>query len=153
VTVTVREAKEPDLPALLDLLDELRANSARPDRPPEKLSAAHIETLRRLGDSDHFAVLVAEEAGAVLGTCTLAIVPNLSHGGRPWCVLENMAVHERARRRGVGKLLVTEAVSRARHASCYKLSLTSNLQRQEAHHFYEMMGFDFSHKGFTQYFD
>ena len=36
----------------------------------------------------------------------------------------------------------------AQRAGCYKLSLTSNKHRKDAHRFYERLGFRATHEGF-----
>ena len=38
-------------------------------------------------------ILAAVEGGEVLSSCTLLIVPNLTHGGRPYGVVENVVTH------------------------------------------------------------
>ena len=40
------------------------------------------------------------------------------------------------------------AVDQARALGCYRLQLTSNTARPEAHRFYEALGFEPSHVGF-----
>jgi GNAT superfamily N-acetyltransferase len=40
------------------------------------------------------------------------------------------------------------AIARARELGCYRVQLTSNKARPEAHRFYAAMGFDRSHEGF-----
>lgn len=63
-----------------------------------------------------------------------------------------MAVDEAARRTGAGKALIAEVVRLAEERGCDKVSLLSNLKREEAHRFYEAVGFVHTHKGFTHYF-
>lgn len=41
-----------------------------------------------------------------------------------------------------------EAVERARLAGAYKLALSSNLEREDAHHFYQTAGMRETHLGF-----
>ena len=81
----------------------------------------------------------------------ILIVPNLSHGALPWACVENMVVDEGHRRRGVGKLLMDHAFTRAKEAGCYKLQLSSNKERPEAHRFYEEMGLEVRAHGFRRY--
>jgi GNAT superfamily N-acetyltransferase len=40
------------------------------------------------------------------------------------------------------------AIARARELGCYRVQLTSNKERPEAHRFYAALGFDPSHEGF-----
>ncbi len=44
--------------------------------------------------------------------------------------------------------LVRGASREARQAGCYKLSLTSNKRRSDAHRFYEGAGFKATHEGY-----
>jgi GNAT superfamily N-acetyltransferase len=50
--------------------------------------------------------------------------------------------------KGYGESLMRYAIEEARRAGCYKVSLTSNKRRAEAHRFYEKMGFTATHEGF-----
>ena len=78
----------------------------------------------------------------------MVVVPNLSHRGSPWAIAENVVVDAAARGQRVGEALLREAEALARAAGCYKLSLTSNKQRAEAHRFYGRLGFRATHEGF-----
>jgi GNAT superfamily N-acetyltransferase len=75
-------------------------------------------------------------------------VPNLSHKGRPWAQVENVIVDASERGAGYGEQMMRFALDAAREAGCYKLVLTSNKQRDEAHRFYRRLGFRASHEGF-----
>ena len=151
--ITVRHAAMADLPALLPLLDQLREQSSDPDRPGEQLTPSHEAALAEILGSPYLTVLIAEVDGGIGGTCALAFLPNINHKAQPYCILENMVVDQDLRGSGVGHALVERAVELAREKGCYKLSLTSNLKRAEAHRFYESAGLNHSHKGFTIYLD
>jgi GNAT superfamily N-acetyltransferase len=45
------------------------------------------------------------------------------------------------RGRRIGEAMVREALLMASQAGCYKLILSSNLKRRDAHRFYEQLGF------------
>lgn len=149
----VREATLADLGHILPLLDQLREQSSRPERPGEELTPRHQQAMAEILGSPHMTILVAEVGGEIRGTCALAFLPNINHGAAPYCILENMVVDQSVRGSGVGKALVDRAVELARQKGCYKLSLTSNLKRADAHRFYESAGLTHTHKGFTIYLD
>ena len=142
----VREARPADLGRLL----QLYGGPEEAYRGLEPLSgeAAERRFAEVLADRSQRVLVAEEEGGAVAGTLTLVVVPNLAHGGAPYAIVENVVVDEARRGSGVGSALVREAVSRARAAGAYKLSLTANLSREAAHGFYRSLGLEETHKGF-----
>ena len=91
---------------------------------------------------------MVEDAGRVVGTACLIVVPNLSHEGTPYALVENVVVDEGQRGAGYGELLMRHAIAEAQRAGCYKLVLTSNKQRADAHRFYQRLGFRVASEGF-----
>jgi GNAT superfamily N-acetyltransferase len=53
-----------------------------------------------------------------------------------------LVVDQRARRRGIGRLLVDHALRWAEQSGCELVELTSALNRAEAHAFYRDLGFE-----------
>ncbi|HWO93342.1 MAG TPA: GNAT family N-acetyltransferase [Dehalococcoidia bacterium] len=149
--VTVREARLGDLEALLRWYAQLNL-PGEPPATPERPTEAHQRALATILARDDVWLLIAERAGVGVGTVQLTIVPNLTHGGRPWANVENVVVDEHARGLGVGSALLDEAVGRAQAAGCYKISLTSRVEREAAHRFYEARGFQARHRGYSRYF-
>jgi GNAT superfamily N-acetyltransferase len=148
--VLVRAAREGDLDALLALYAELgEGDSAR-----EPASRATAEPTLRTTLADPLRTLaVGELDGTVVGTADLIVIPNLTHRGDPWAVVENVVVAASARRRGVGRALLAHLVDVARDAGCYKLQLLTGKQRVEAHAFYAAIGLRPLAEGFKLYFD
>jgi predicted N-acetyltransferase YhbS len=148
----VRAATENDIPRILELYEEqlvIGTSGAEKQRNP-----AFEDYRRALSMIDALPgceLVVAEEQGEVIGTMMLMIVPNLSHRALPWAVVENVVVDSSNRRKGVGKLLMDYALMRAREAGCYKIQLSSNKSREEAHKFYESIGYKASAEGFRLY--
>ncbi len=93
-------------------------------------------------------VLVAEDDGRITGALVLAIIENITHKGTPYAIIENVVVDEAARGQRHGEALMEYAIAEARRAGCYKVSLTSNKRRGEAHRFYERLGFVQTHEAF-----
>jgi GNAT superfamily N-acetyltransferase len=142
--VEIRDAVEADLPVIVALFEYGALVEGKED--PADLSpyrAALTELARADGG-----VLVAEVEGRVVGVCQLIIFRHLQARGGRCAELESVHVHPDYRRRGIGRTLMLVAVGRARDLGCYRLQLTSNNARPEAHRFYEELGFDDSHHGF-----
>src|SRR3972149_3394640 len=101
----VRDATEDDLPRIVELLAQLS-----PDTPREDLRQPLLESYRtafqEIEADPHQRLLVVEAAGRVAGTAALIIVPNLSHQGRPYAIVENVVVDEAQRGTGYGELLM-----------------------------------------------
>jgi GNAT superfamily N-acetyltransferase len=148
--VHVRAARTGDLHALLDLYAELTDGtpSAAPGDP--ELSRAPLDDV--LASTGRH-LLVAVLDGEVVGSADLAVVPNITHRGTPWGIVENVVVASAARRRGAGRALFAEIEQIARRAGCHKVSLLSAKPRVEAHSFYRSVGYEPSCEGFKIYFD
>lgn len=132
----IRRATAADVDALFALYRQLSS----PDTPltRERLTAT-FATVEARGA---FEVWVAVRGDAMIGTFMLAILEALGARCRPLAIVEDVVVEVSERGRGVGKAMMHFAMERARAAECYKLMLSSNEKREEAHRFYESLGFE-----------
>lgn len=149
-SVVVRRASQSDLGALLSLYEEL-AGSKLTAAPGDHVSSEPL-LAEILADSRR-ELAVALLDGQLVGTADLLLVPNLTHRGEPWAIVENVIVAGSARRTGVGTALMGHLVALARSAGCCKLQLVSGKHRAQAHAFYRSMGLDAVAEGFKIYFD
>jgi GNAT superfamily N-acetyltransferase len=115
-----------------------------PDLGPYEAALVEIDA------TDGCEVLVAELDGAVVGMCQLIMFRHLQSSGGRCAEIESMHVHPDWRSHGVGGELLEATVARASAAGCYRVQLTSNKARNEAHRFYERHGFVASHEGFKR---
>jgi len=143
--VSIRTATEADLPRLIELMAQLHPDEPEVEDPSRVEHYARV--LARM-TSQGQSVLVAEDDGRIAGALVLAIIENITHKGTPYAIIENMIVDEAARGRRLGAALIEQAIAEARRAGCYKVSLTSNKRRTEAHRFYKRLGFVQTHEGF-----
>ena len=141
----VRSATVADLGTVVDLLVEVALGPSDDDAGDV---AVYAEALRSIEASPGSDVLVAEVDGAVVGVCQLIVFRHLQHRGGLCAEIESVPVCEALRSQGIGSALVSAAVARAREAGCYRVQLTSNNARVDAHRFYERLGFVASHQGF-----
>lgn len=137
---------EPARPAHFDALWQLYALLAVEGDPVVSRPDAERRFAEILTRPDH-AIYMAETGGAVVGTYALAFLPGLTHGARDSGVVEDVVVAPEQRGRGIGQWMMRDALDRCRERGCYKLVLSSHLQREKAHRFYEGLGF--SKHGFS----
>lgn len=76
-----------------------------------------------------------------VGTFALLIMDNLVHHSSPSGIVEGVAVDPEFQGRGIGRRMMQVAMAQCRTAGCYKLNLSTNLRRKDAHAFYESLGF------------
>ena len=145
--LTIRRATEADLPRIVELLSQLALGDDR-DSPVQPLLESYRAAFREIEADARQQLLVAEAAGRIVASAVLGLIPNLSYRGRPWAFVEGIVVDRPERGKGYGGALVRYAIEEARRAGCYKVSLTSNKRRSEAHRFYEKLGFTATHEGF-----
>ena len=145
--LTIRRATEADLPRIVELLSQLALDDDR-DSPVEPLPESYRAAFRQIEADPRQQLMVAEAGGQIVASAVLGIVPNLSYRGRPWAFVEGIVVNRPERGKGYGEALVRYAIEEARRAGCFKVSLTSNKRRSEAHRFYEKLGFTATHEGF-----
>jgi GNAT superfamily N-acetyltransferase len=131
------------------VIDLYREYNRPPDAPPSPEQARTIFT--RLNTVGHIAV--AEKDGVFIGSYSLYVCPNLSRGGRPFGVIENVIVAAASRHMGVGKALMKHAQQSAIATNCYKLMLSTGCMSQENHLFYMSCGFIGDKLGFQIRYD
>ena len=138
--LVLRAADPADRDALRALMAELHPDEqSAPDRVDAELIGHPGVT-----------VLLAVADGTTRATCTLAILPNLSRGGRPWAAIGNVVTAASHRRQGLGRAVLAEAVRLAREAGCYKIHLATGSRRESTLAFYESAGFT---RGAKTYFE
>jgi GNAT superfamily N-acetyltransferase len=145
--VRVREAVEADLPRLVELAAQLSLDEPREELGPP-LPEGYRRAFEEIRGDPRQRLFVLEAGGRIAGSAVLIIVPNLSHQGRPYAIVENVVVDTGERGSGYGALLMGHLIEEARRAGCYKVSLTSSKRRPDAHRFYERLGFRATHEGF-----
>jgi len=148
----VRAATEEDIPRILELYRELVITTSEAEKGQSPSQDDYQRVFDEISASPGYELLVAEEQGEVAGSVVLLIVPNLSHEALPWAVVENLVVDQRYQGKGFGRLLMEYAIARAKEAGCYKIGLSSDKRRREAHRFYSSLGFKASAHGFRLYF-
>ncbi|MEK2494511.1 GNAT family N-acetyltransferase [Kitasatospora purpeofusca] len=142
----LRPATRADLPAVLALL----ADEDRVVDPATVLVTEAYERAFHAIDNDprNELLVLADAEGAVVGCLQATYIPGLGKGGAERALLEAVRIRADRRGGGLGRVLMTLAIDRARSRGCALVQLTSNKQRGSAHRFYAGLGFARSHDGF-----
>jgi len=133
----IRPAGEEDLQKVLELYAQpaFDAGNVLPLETAKSL-------LRRFADYPDYTLYVAERDGEVVGSFALLVMHNLGHLGTPSAIVEDVVVAPTFQERGIGKAMMQFALETCRDKGCYKLMLSSNARREQAHAFYEALGFE-----------
>lgn len=140
--LTIRTAEEGDLPALLALYAQLT-----PAVPPLDVEKA-VPILRAFSGYPGSAVFLGWLGERAVATGSLVVVPNLTWGGAPYALIENVVTDAAYRARGFGGQVLRHAVAAAWEQGCYKVMLLSGATDPAVLRFYEGVGFERSKVGF-----
>jgi GNAT superfamily N-acetyltransferase len=144
--LTLREADANDLPAILSLYAQLGED----DGSVLPLNQAH-GIFARFANYPDYHLHLALHQDRVIGVFALLIMDNLGHLGAKSAVLEDVVVAQGARGQGIGKRMMEYANEICRQKGCYKMTFSSNMNRDPAHRFYESLGF--RKHGYSFYID
>lgn len=133
--IHLRPVRENELPLLAEILAELEEDGAA--QPLELLRAAWLQ-MRRFPD---YTCYLAESGGAVVGTLSMIVFPVLTMPACSEAIVESVVIRRAHRGRGLGRAMMRAAMDLAATKGAYKLALSSNQRRLDAHRFYDAMGF------------
>jgi GNAT superfamily N-acetyltransferase len=151
---TLRPATRADLPAVLALL-------TNEDEAVDPATVVITEVYERAfaaieADGRNEMLVLVEAAGdrggnageTVIGCLQATYIPGLGRGGVERALIETVRIRPDRRGGGLGGVLMTGAIERARARGCGLVQLTSGKRRTDAHRFYASHGFVASHEGF-----
>ena len=146
--ITIRRARRDDVAAIVAMLADDHLGRAR-ERLDDPLPATYTDAFGRIEADPNIVLVVAEEAGSVVGCLQLCILPGLSSQGASRGLIEDVRVASNRRSRGIGEQLVRWAVAETRSKGCRLVELLTHQTRVDAQRFYERLGFSRSHVGMT----
>lgn len=134
--VVIRELTADDLWGLMELYTQLHNNPIPEDS----------EQLRKLwnnvmSDKNHH-IIGAEVGGRIVSSCVCVIVPNLTHGQRPYALIENVVTHEAFRGKGLATACLDYAKKTAIGENCYKIMLLTGSKQESTLNFYRRAGYN-----------
>lgn len=146
--LTIRFAREDDIPALVAMFaaDDIggHGDTADPAAMPDYMAAFHA-----IEKSSNETLYVAELNGEVVGTFQTVILTKLVGRGAVTMKIEAVQTRADMRGRGIGAIMIGHCIEDAKECGVKTIELGSNMARLDAHRFYERLGFDKRHFGFS----
>ena len=132
--ITIECVTKNDLPALSYLYYQLTGIQSE---------IKNMETVfLQIKDNPKYQLLAAKDNNNHLaGTAMGIICQDLTGTCKPFLLVENVIVDANYRRQGIGKILINSLESFARENGCTLMILVPSSKWQEAHEFYQALGF------------
>jgi len=142
LSITIRKANKEDAPSLSSLFMELvgaESNIQEMQRQLEMIST----------QSNYF-VAVACHDDHVVGTAMGIVCHDLVGDCAPFLLIENVVVAQNSQGQGIGKMLMQALEDFASANRCSYTILASSDEREQAHRFYESIGYSGVKRGFIK---
>ena len=141
-----RPANRGDVPAVVALLRDDMLGQGREQAAEQTYLAAFDAMQAEPGNQQ----IVGTQGGLVLACYQITFISGLTLGASRRAQIEGVRIDARLRGQGGGQQLIADAEARARAAGCSLLQFTTNHARNDAHRFYERLGFTPSHIGYKK---
>jgi GNAT superfamily N-acetyltransferase len=141
-----RSATRADLSSIVRLLADDEMGSMR-ERYEDPLPEAYVSAFEQIDKDSNHELIVAELNGEIIGTLQLMFLPSISVQGGLRAQVESVRVDKKYRGRGIGSELMKWTIERAKEHGAHVVQLTTHRSRDDAHRFYERLGFSGSHLG------
>lgn len=132
----IREIKKNDLNKLLKLYTLLNNNLF----PKDIVKVSKL--WENILETKNYHIIVAEKYNEIVSSCTLIIMPNLTHDQRSYALIENVITDERYRNQGLATMCLNYAKEIAQEENCYKIMLLTGSKKESTLHFYEQVGYN-----------
>ena len=144
----IRKALLNDLPYLIELFFQLEGVTKNENNGKAE------ETFKRILKNENQHILVAECENVVCASVTVTVIESLTHGNRPYAVVEHVITHKDYRGRGYAFELLNRARDIAIQADCYKIMLITGRSEETVHNLYKRAGYKNDGKtAYTMYLD
>ncbi|MFJ6325846.1 MULTISPECIES: GNAT family N-acetyltransferase [unclassified Rhizobium] len=140
--IVIRPVASADLSTLLTLYRHLNV-----DDLPLELSVAESRFADILTHPG-MTIFAAFDGEKAVSSVTLAVIPNLTRGGAPYALIENVVTHGDYRQRGLAGTVIRKAIATAWERNCYKVMLLTGSKEPATLRFYANCGFTQDKTGF-----
>jgi ribosomal protein S18 acetylase RimI-like enzyme len=139
--VTIRAAEMNDAAALAQLMCELGYETTKSEMQMR---------LERIATDERYRTFVAVYHGKVCGMIGTLTYPSIEHNDVSGRIVA-LVINSTTRRRGIGRELITFAEEDFTKRGITRLALNTRLAREDAHKFYESLGYQRNGFRFTKH--
>lgn len=136
MNICIRQAHEEDIEGILAIYSQPSIDNG--------VCLSHkeaTEIFRTIESYPNYKIYVSEVDDRIVGTITVLIMHNIGHLGKKSALFESIAVLPEWQGRGIGKKMLEYAINLCKEHGCYKITLSADIKREKAHHFYKSLGF------------
>lgn len=145
--VSFRPANIGDLPGIVALLSDDVLGKSREDASMP-LNPKYLSAFEAISKDLNQIQVVAEVGEELIGTLQLTFIQGLTRLGACRGQIEGVRIAARHRGSGIGQKMFEWAIQECRVRGCTLVQLTTDVGRQDAHRFYDRLGFTPSHIGY-----
>lgn len=142
---TICRASRDDVATLVELLADDILGRTREQAELGQYLAAFDEID---ADPNQFLAIIRDAGGAVCGTFQLTLIPGLSRGGAKRLQIEAVRLSSSVRGKGLGTAVFAWAHEWGRGRGAALAQLTTDKMRDDAHRFYDSLGYSATHEGY-----
>lgn len=132
----IRECRPEDLSGLLELYTHLH------DNPVPVMNDRILAVWEQIIQDKNQHAVVGLIDGAMVTSCVISVIPNLTHKQRPYALIENVITDTNVRGRGYASAILEFARQIAMKNDCYKIMLMTGSKKESTLHFYETAGYN-----------
>jgi GNAT superfamily N-acetyltransferase len=144
--VLFRLATREDLASIVRMLADDELGNQR-ERYEDPLPETYIQAFEQINVDPNHELIVAELYGEVVGTLHLVFISSISFQGGLRAQVESVRIDEKLRGQGIGSKMMKWVIERCQSRGARLVQLTTYRSREDAHRFYERLGFSKSHIG------
>ena len=145
-TPLIRRATAHDVPGIVALLADDDLGRGREDNTPQALPA-YLAAFEQMASDRNQLPVVLELEGQIAGYFQLTFIPGLSRRGMWRGLIESVRIAKARRGAKLGEAMMLFAIEECRGRGCGLVQLTTDKTRDDAHRFYERLGFSATHDG------
>ena len=125
-----------------DLYDLLHLFSVMYGKEVEQTDEKTIKIWNRMITDPFYHIIVAEEDGKIVSTCSCIIIQSLTYEHRPYAIVDNIVTRSEYRAQGLATACLQEAKRIAEDEGCFRMMLATTSKLESTHRFYEKLGYD-----------